>query len=300
MVSRQAGGASSIDWRKLAAVTRLGIRFLDDVVEACRWPDRRIAGAAAAGRRVGLGVMGFAELLILLGVGYGSGRSVEVAEELMKFIADESRAASAALAEERGVFPQWSRSRHGRRGLRLRNVALNSIAPTGTISILAGTSAGIEPLFALAYRRRHVLGDQTLVELNPLFLRYALQQGFETEALRRELAARGRLEGLAGVPAEAAVLFRTALEIDPADHLRIQAAFQKHTDNAVSKTINLPEAATAGQIAAIYTEAWRLGLKGITVYRYGSKGEQVLELGTGETVEQREHFARCDPGACEL
>ncbi len=299
MAARQACGGFAVDWRNLGAVTRLGIRFLDDVIEASRWPDRRVAEAARSGRRLGLGVMGFAELLILLSTGYGTDESVRVAEDVMKFIAAESRSASEELAAERGAFPSWFQSTHARRGVRLRNIACNSIAPTGTISILAGTSAGIEPLFALAYRRR-ALGDQTLVELNPLVLRFARDHGFDTDGFRRGLAARGRLEGLPGIPPEARTLFRTALEIEPADHLRIQAAFQRHTDNAVSKTINLPETAAAVEIRAIYEEAWRLSLKGMTVYRYGSKGEQVLELGTGETVEEREHFARCDPSACKL
>ena len=144
-----------------------------------------------------------------------------------------------------------------------------------------------------------MLGDQTLVELNPLLLRYAGEHGFDGPPLARTLARTGTLAGAAGVPAPARALFATALEIDPEDHLRIQAAFQQHTDNAVSKTINLPHAATADDVAAIYARAWRLGLKGITVYRYGSKGQQVLRLGVGDAAEAREHFARCDPHACE-
>jgi ribonucleoside-diphosphate reductase alpha chain len=244
--------------------------------------------------------MGFAEMLILLGIPYASDRAVTLADELMRCVDGEALAASHGLAHERGVFPNWEGSVYGREGLQLRNATRTSIAPTGTLSILAGTSAGIEPLFALAYRRQHVLGRQTLAELNPLFLRYARERCLYSEGLVKGLLARGTLAGADEVPQEAKDLFRTALEIAPENHLRIHAAFQRHTDNAVSKTINLPQSATAEEVAAVYRRAWELGLKGITVYRYGSKGEQVLQLGAGETPVEREHFARCDPHACKL
>jgi ribonucleoside-diphosphate reductase alpha chain len=296
---RQAGTGYTLDWDKLGRTARLALRFLDDVIEVNRWPAPPIEAVSRANRKVGVGVMGFAELLILLGVPYATGRAVALADELMRFIAGETLAASQNLAQERGVFPNWERSVHGRKGLRLRNATRTSIAPTGTLSIIAGTSAGIEPLFALAYRR-HVLGGQTLVELNPLFLRYARQQGFYSDQLVQQLLARGSLTGVDAVPKDAQALFRTALEIAPEDHLRIQAAFQRHTDNSVSKTINLPQSATAEEVAAVYRRAWELGLKGITVYRYGSKQEQVLQLGAGESPAEREHFARCDPHACKL
>ncbi|HEY8504309.1 MAG TPA: hypothetical protein VIL46_06980, partial [Gemmataceae bacterium] len=297
---RQAGAGREVDWEKLGRTARLGLRFLDDVVEVGRWPAPQITAATRGNRKVGLGVMGFAEMLILLGIPYASDRAVELAGELMRFIAGEARAASAALAAERGVFPNWERSVHARDGLRLRNATCTSVAPTGTLSIIAGTSAGIEPLFALAYRRAHTLGGPPLTELNPLFLRYARERGLDLGQLVPRLEAAGSLAGIPEVPAEVRELFHTALEIAPEDHLRVQAAFQKHTDNAVSKTINLPHSATAEEIAAVYRRAWELGLKGVTVYRYGSKGEQVLRLGLGETPEEREHFARCDPHACKL
>jgi ribonucleoside-diphosphate reductase alpha chain len=178
-------------------------------------------------------------------------------------------------------------------------VACTSIAPTGTLSLIAGTSAGIEPLFALAYRR-HVLDGQTLVEVNPLFLRYAREQGFYSERLVQELARHGSLAAVGDVPAEARRFFRTALEIAPEAHLRIQAAFQRHVDNAVSKTINLPQSATPQTIANIYYRAWELGCKGITIFRYGSKNEQVLSLGVNESPQEREYFSRCDPDTCKL
>jgi adenosylcobalamin-dependent ribonucleoside-diphosphate reductase len=299
MARREARG-HAVDWEKLARTARLGVRFLDDVIEVGRWPVPQIAEAARANRKIGLGVMGFAEMLILLGIPYASDAAVRLADELMRFLNEEALAASRELAQERGVFPNWERSVYSREGLRLRNATRTSIAPTGTLSILAGTSASIEPLYALAYRRQHVLGEQSLIELNPLFLRYARQEGLYSEGLMQSLLTQGSLTGVAGIPPFVKELFRTALEISPEDHLRIQAAFQRHTDNAVSKTINLPHSATAEEIADIYRRAWELGLKGITVYRSGSKGEQVFQLGVGETPEEREHFARCDPHACKL
>jgi ribonucleoside-diphosphate reductase alpha chain len=171
---------------------------------------------------------------------------------------------------------------------------------TTTISILAGTSAIIEPIFALAYRRQHVLDGQSFVELNPLFLRYAREHCFYSERLMESLLARGTLAGIEEVPATAKESFHTAVEIAAEDHLRIQAAFQRHTDNAVSKTINLPHSAVADEVESVYRRAWELGLKGITIYRYGSKTEQVLQLGTGASPEEHEHFARCDPHACKM
>jgi ribonucleoside-diphosphate reductase alpha chain len=297
---RQGAEGFTIDWEKLARTVRLGVRFLDDVLEVGRWPAPRIESATLANRKLGLGVMGFAEMLILLSVSYASDRAVVLAEELMRFVNEEALAASRGLADERGVFPNWDRSVYARDALRVRNVTRTSVAPTGTLSIIAGTSAGIEPLFALAYRREHVLGNQTLVELNPLFLRHARREGFFSDQLVQELLARGSLVGLDAVPRAAKELFRTALEITPEDHLRVQAAFQRHTDNAVSKTVNLPHTATAAEVATVYRRAWELALKGVTVYRYGSQGEQVFRLGVSERPEGREHFARCDPHACRL
>ena len=297
---RAQGEGYTIDWDKLARTAQLAVRFLDDVLEVGRWPAPQIANAAHTTRKIGLGVMGFAELLILMGVPYASDQAVSLVEELMRFVDAEALQTSHQLAHERGVFPAWEQSFYAPEGLRLRNATRTSIAPTGTLSILAGTSASIEPLFALAYRREHVLGEQSLPELNPLFQRYARGQAFYTEAVLREMQARGSLGAIPGVPESARSLFRTALEIEPEDHLRIQAAFQSHVDNAVSKTVNLPQNATAEDVAHIYRRAWEMGLKGITVYRYGSKDQQVLRLGNGQSPEQHEHFARCDPYACKL
>jgi ribonucleoside-diphosphate reductase alpha chain len=299
MVRRGADG-DAIDWQKLARTVSLGIRFLDDVLEVARWPAPQIEAASLANRKVGLGVMGFAEMLILLGIPYASDRALALADELMRCIDGEALTASHRLAHERSVFPNWDRSIYSREGLRLRNATRTSIAPTGTLSILAGTSASIEPLFALAYSRQNVLGGKNLPELNPLFLRYACQKGLQSQRLLHELRVRGSLAGIGDASPEAKELFRTALEIAPEDHLRIQAAFQRHVDNAVAKTVNSPHTTTPQEIRDIYCRAWQLHLKGITIYRYGSRDEQVLQLGLEETPEEREHFARCDPAACKL
>jgi ribonucleoside-diphosphate reductase alpha chain len=297
---RRSGSGFEVDWEKLGELTRLGVRFLDDVIEVSRYPAQEVFEATRASRKIGLGVMGFAELLILLEIPYGSAAAASLAEELMLHVSEHARAASEQLAHERGSFPLWERSIYARSGLRLRTATRTSIAPTGTISIIAGTSAGIEPLFALAYRRSHVLVDEVLTELNPLFRNYAREHGFYSESLARELARTGHLQDVSSVPQNVRSLFRTALELSSDEHLAVQAAFQKHVDNAVSKTINLPGDADTHDVLAAYRRAWELGLKGITVYRYGSRSTQVLELGTGEAVQEREHFVRCEPLACKL
>ncbi len=297
---RTDGPAPEVDWARLEQTVHAGVRFLDDVIEANREPLPEIARATRGNRKIGLGVMGFAEFLILLGVSYESDEAVAWADRVMAFVARQARAASKQLAEERGVFPNWERSVHAAAGERLRNATCLSVAPTGTIGIIAGTSGGIEPLFALAYRRAHALGGEPLVEVNPIFLRYARERLPDADRVIDAVLARGSLRTAPGVPEAVRRLFVTATEVSPRQHLRIQQAFQRHVDNAVSKTINLPEEVGRETVAEVYLEAWRLGLKGITIYRSGSKDRQVLTLGAGEDAASREYFARCDPGACRL
>jgi ribonucleoside-diphosphate reductase alpha chain len=182
----------------------------------------------------------------------------------------------------------------------LRNATLTSIAPTGTISIIAGTSSSIEPLFALAYRRRNVLGGETLTEFNPIVLRHLEHHRLATPEILDELARRGSFTKAMSIPENLRKLFVTALQITPEHHVRIQAAFQRHVDNAVSKTVNLPHDAPPEDVANVYRLAHRLGTKGVTIFRYGSRAEQVLEIGLAEPFFEREHFAKCDPGACKL
>jgi ribonucleoside-diphosphate reductase alpha chain len=234
-------------------------------------------------RKIGLGVMGFADMLVLLGIPYGSPRSLELARELMSFIQTKAHEASAQLAEDRGVFPNWERSVWAERGVRMRNATCTTIAPTGTISIIAGVSSGIEPLFAVAFQR-HILGGETLVEVNPVFEKLSRDRGFYSPDLMRIVADRGSVRGLAQVPEDLQQLFVTAHEVPPEDHIRIQAAFQENTDNAVSKTINFRNDATVDDVAHAYWMAWELGCKGITVYRDGCRQEQVLTTGQTERV----------------
>jgi ribonucleoside-diphosphate reductase alpha chain len=297
---KEEQGTVTLDWSRLDEIVHQAIRFLDDVLVVNRYPLPEIEAMTNATRKIGLGVMGFAELLIRLGIPYRSEGAVAFARQLMRFIQDEARRASAALASARGVFPSWKQSVHASQGVQLRNATVTSIAPTGTISIIAGTSSGIEPLFALSYRRVGVLGGQTLAEFNPLLLSIGKPRGFLTPEVLEYVAEHGTLAGAAHVPEAVRELFATALEIAPRQHLLIQAAFQSSVDNAVSKTINLPTEAPSELVAEIYRQAYHLGLKGITIYRYGSMTEQVLQLGAGEEPYEKEHASKCDPYQCKL
>jgi ribonucleoside-diphosphate reductase alpha chain len=287
-------GQAVFDWPRLDTVAGDAVRFLDDVIEVGRYPLDAVAQATRRTRKIGLGVMGFAEALIRLGISYDSAEAERFAERVMHAIAEAAARASNLLAVERGVFPAW------RGGLPVRNATRTAIAPTGTIGIIAGTSASIEPLFALAYRRRGVLGGQTLQEVNPLLAEYLERRGLDRDRVMAQVLERGRLAQVAGIPEEMKPLFVTALEIPPERHLAMQAAFQRHVDNAVSKTINLPHDATPRDIARAYRRAWELDLKGITVYRYGAKPVQVLELGAEEEPQHYDHASRCDPEECRL
>lgn len=294
---RGAGGAGAFDWERLAQVAADAVRFLDDVIEVNRYPLPEIGQATRRTRKIGLGVMGFADALIRLGIGYDSDAAVDFAAQLMRALAQAAARASALLADSRGAYPAWSEQAAGPR---MRNATRTAIAPTGTIGIIAGTSASIEPLFALAYRRTNVLGGQTLEEVSPLFAEALERRGLDAARILAEVREKGRLANVPGVPEELKRLFVTALEIPPERHLAIQAAFQRHVDNAVSKTINLPREATPQDVARIYRRAWELGLKGITVYRYGAKPAQVLELGAAEEPHRYEHASRCDPEECQI
>ena len=268
-----------MDWEKLRRVVHLSVRFLDDVIEVNRYPLPEIAAITRANHKIGLGVMGFADALILLGVPYDSEEGVRTAESVMAFVRSEAEAASAVLARERGAFPNFKGSLRDRPGAHpLRNATVTSIAPTGTISIIAGCSSGIEPLFALAYVR-NVLEGTRLLEAHPIFESVARQKGFYTPELMREVARSGSLAHVQGAPDDVRRLFVTDFDIAPEWHVRIQAAFQRHVDNSVSKTINLPPEASVEDVRKSFLMACRMKCKGITVYRYGSKHEQVLYRG---------------------
>jgi ribonucleoside-diphosphate reductase alpha chain len=290
----------TVDWERLGRTVRLAVRFLDDVVEINRHPLPEIERVSRGNRKIGLGVMGFADLLIRIGVSYASEAAVRTADSLMAFIAGEARRASEELAAERGPFPQWCESILSRGAAPVRNASRTAIAPTGTIGIVAGCSAGIEPLFALAYRRRHSLGGEELREVNPLLEGLALEHGLDPDRVLAEVLETGTVERVSGLPEEVKRLLVTALEIAPEQHLRIQAAFQRHVDNAVSKTVNLPRDAGVDTVAGIYRRAWQLGVKGVTVYRYASNPAQVLELAAGDESFHYAHSAKCDPLECRI
>jgi len=280
---RTRDGEAELDREKLADTARAALRFLDDVVEVNEYPLRESADATRGNRKVGLGVMGFADALARLGIPYHSDRAVEMAGEIMTLVSSAAREASEALAEERGVFSTWEGSAHERAGLRVRNATRTAIAPTGTISIIAGTSPSIEPFYSLAYRRTNVLTGETLRTVNPLVEQWVEKHGLDLAPVMKHVRKAGTLEGLRQIPEELRALFLTAPEIPGERHLEIQKAFQEHVDNAVSKTINLPEDAEPGEIGALYRKAWEMGLKGITVFRHRSREEQVMEPGEGES-----------------
>jgi len=265
------------DWERMAETIRWGVRFLDDVIEVNNFPLEEIAAVTRANRKIGLGIMGFADMLIRLGIPYDSREAELFARRLMAFIRRESLKASSQLAAERGVFPNFARSIYARKNLPLRNATVNTVAPTGTISIIAGCSSGIEPLFAISYVR-NVLSGTRLFEINPIFEKVARARGIYKREILAEIARWGTLRRIRGIPRDVKRVFVTAFDVEPEQHLRIQAAFQEHCDNSVSKTINLPAGATIDDVRNIYLMAHRLRCKGITVYRYGSRAEQVLSF----------------------
>lgn len=267
-----------IDYGRLSRVVHQAVHFLDNVIEINRYPLPEIERMSKQTRKIGLGVMGFADMLIKLGISYDSEEAADQAETVMAYIRSEAREASAALARKRGNFPAYPGSRYDRpESPHVRNATTTTIAPTGTISMIAGTSSGVEPLFAVAHYRR-VLDGQNLYEMHPLFVKKAKEGHFFNKKLAAEIARTGSVQSLETVPAPVKLLFRTSLDIEPEWHVRIQAAFQKHTDNAVSKTVNLPADAAESDVRDIYLSAHRHRCKGVTIYRYGSRKNQVLHM----------------------
>ena len=278
-----------IDWKRLKKLVQDAVHFLDNIIEANKYSLKPIERITKGNRKIGLGVMGFAEALIMLGIRYDSERAVGAAREIMRFIGRTSHDASEALAEKRGSFPNFAGSVWEKRGFsRMRNATTTAIAPTGTISIIAGCSSGIEPLFAISFVR-DVMEGTRLLEVNPLFEETARKRGFYSTQLMMKIAQRGSVREIEEVPQDVRNLFVTALDIAPEWHVRIQAAFQEFTDNAVSKTINIPHEASPEKVRESFLLAWKLKCKGVTVYRYGSKPQQVLYIGALEKGRGESH-----------
>lgn len=274
-------GIPTIDYDRLSRIVRTAVHFLDNVIDVNRYPLPKIDENTRKTRKIGLGVMGFADMLLKLGVPYNSVEAEKAAEEVMSLIQSEGRAASAELAAERGVFPAWKESVFGIENLPVRNATITTIAPTGTISIIADASGGCEPMFAYAFTKNVMDGDKLLV-CNDFLVEKLKEAGVYSEALMHRIAEEGTLAHILEIPAEIRRVFVCAHDISPEWHIRIQAAFQKYTDNAVSKTINFPNSATREEVKEAYMLAYKLGCKGTTVYRDGSRDSQVLTTGTAK------------------
>lgn len=281
----ESSGKSMIDWDKLAKITSDSVHFLDNVIEINNYPLQEVDKMTRSNRKIGLGVMGFADLLIKLKIPYNSEKAVSVARKIMKFINDQSKETSKLLAKERGSFPNYEKSIFAENGEDpLRNATTTTIAPTGTISIIANASSGIEPLFAVCYQRK-VMDDDILIEVHHEFEKIAKEQGFYSKELMKKIAESGEISSFPEIPDEVKKIFVVAHDVTPTQHIELQAAFQEYTDNAVSKTINFPNSATKDEIRNAYLLAYKHGCKGVTVYRDGSRDQQVLSTGKTENAK---------------
>ncbi|MBN2026207.1 MAG: adenosylcobalamin-dependent ribonucleoside-diphosphate reductase [Actinobacteria bacterium] len=295
------------DRERLASTIRAAVHFLDNVIDINRWPLPDTERMTLGNRKIGLGVMGFADALLLMGIPYDSEEGLQAAEDIAGILEEESHQASGELAAERGLFPNYEGSVWHRQGKPMRNATTVTIAPTGTISIIAGCSSGIEPLFAISFVRNVIEGTQ-LMEINPIFEETAKEHGFYSNDLMMDIARSGTLQHVEGMGEDVRRTFVTAFDIAPEWHVRMQAVFQQHCDNAVSKTINFASDASIDDIEEAYRMAYDLGCKGITVYRYGSKREQVLYLGSDSlmrllerpeyTMAEAEYAGGCPTPLC--
>jgi ribonucleoside-diphosphate reductase alpha chain len=266
-----------VDYDRLREVVALGVHFLDNIIDVSQFPIPQIGQVTRANRKIGLGVMGWADLLIELGISYASNEATGLADEVMRFISDEALRTSTRLADKRGPFPRWYQEKMYQNTHQppQRNATITTVAPTGTISLIADCSSGIEPIYSVAYLRRSFESEH-LMFVHPLFEKYARNHGFYSDTLMTQIARHGSLDHIAEIPVEARRLFVTTHEIAPEWHVQMQAAFQKHIDAAVSKTINFPNTASVEDVRQAYLSAYELGCKGLTIYRDGSREKQVL------------------------
>ena len=276
----------AVDYARLKKVVAIGVHFLDNIIDKSEFPIPQIKSKTTGNRKIGLGVMGWADLLLALGIPYDSEEAVDLADEVMSFISQAASQASIELGEKRGPFPRWHLENIYKRGNQppRRNATVTTVAPTGTISLIANCSSGIEPIYSIAYRRVSFESEQ-MQFVHPLFAQYAVEQGFYSKALMESVSEKGSLRHIPDVPLEAKRLFTTTHDIAPEWHVRMQAAFQKHIDAAVSKTINFPNSATVDEVKESYELAYRLGCKGITIYRDGSRDKQVLSTQAADIGE---------------
>ena len=291
-----------IDWDKLKNLVELGVRFLDDVIDVNKLPVPEIEKMTKSNRKIGLGIMGWADLLAELGIPYGSEESFKLAEKLMEFINKVSFEYSCKLGEEKGSFPNFQKSIYYGKVNALRNATRTTIAPTGSISIIAGCSSGIEPIFGVVFIR-NILGGSKFLEINPVFEKYAMNKGILKPSILKEILTKGSLQEIEEIPDEIKKVFLTAFDISPLTHLKMQSVFQKYTDNAVSKTVNLPFDATIEDVRKVFINGYKWKCKGVTVFRYGSKSSQVLYFGESfmEDIEYLtfdEEFSSCSKGIC--
>lgn len=300
---------NDLDWEKLRQITRTAVHFLDNVIDVNKYPVHEIGELTRANRKIGLGVMGFADMLILLNIPYDSEEALSMGEKIMRFVNQEATKKSVEIGEERGAFPNFQGSLWEKKGYKtIRNSTVTTVAPTGTISIIAGCSGGIEPLFAVAFVR-NVMEGTRLLEIQPTFEKIAKEKGFYRGELMLEIAKTGSIQKIEIIPEDVRRIFVTSLDIQPEWHVRMQAVFQRYVDNAVSKTVNLPPNATVEDVRRVYMLAYKLKCKGITVYRYGSKKEQVLYVGPLLTKEmatekhvsaESEYSGGCPTGVCNF
>jgi len=275
---KATGSGPEVDYDKLEKTVRIAVRFLDDVIDMSKYPLDKITEMVKRNRKIGLGIMGWADILIILGIPYNSEQALELAKEVMGFIQDKSKEASKELAESRGSFPNFKGSIYDNPdGYPVRNATTTTIAPTGTLSIIAGCSSGVEPIFAISFVK-NVMDNDKLLEVNPYFEKSAKEKGFYSKELMERIAEKGTLDGFDEIPSSVKRVFVTAHEISPVWHVRTQAKFQEYVDNAVSKTVNFPNSATEKDVEDVYMLAYRLGCKGITIYRDGSRDSQVLQV----------------------